>query len=126
MRFLGIDYGGKRVGIAISSEDNRLAFPKKVLPNDRNLVKAISDFCLANRVSKIILGESTNFAGEPNPIMKKVLVFKERLEKISGLPVHFEPEFMTSQEAGRIQGEKDSIDASAAAIILRSYLDRQK
>lgn len=126
MKLLGIDFGSKRVGIAISSDDNRLAFPKKVLANDKTLIPQIQEFCRINKVTGIVLGESTDYSGGHNPIMKKAQAFKTTLQKVLKLPVYWEPEFLTSQEAMRIQGEKESIDASAAAIILQSYLDKNK
>lgn len=125
MRFLGIDYGKKRVGIALSSEDNRFAFPKKVLANDAKLLPWIKSFCKENKVGGIVLGESKDFKGKHNLIMKGVLRLKEKLAKQLKIPIYFEPEFMTSQEASRISGESDTLDAQAAAIILQSYLDKQ-
>jgi putative Holliday junction resolvase len=125
MRFLGIDYGKKRVGIALSSEDNRFAFPKKVLVNERNLVVTISKFCKENNVGGVVIGESKDFKGKANLIMKDILTFKKKLESKTALPIYLEPEFMTSQEAARIAGENELLDASAAAIILQSYLNKQ-
>ena len=126
MRFLGIDYGEKRVGIALSSEDNRFAFPKKVLANDAKLLPWIKAFCRENKVGGIVLGESKDFKGKHNLIMKGVLRLKEKLAKQLDMPIYLEPEFMTSQEAARIAGDNGLLDASAAAIILQSYLDKQR
>jgi putative Holliday junction resolvase len=129
MRLLGIDFGRKKVGIALSDEDQEIAFPKIVYPNDKKLVERIVDYCVGNSVAGIILGESKNFKGEDNPIMKDILKFKAKIERASSLPVHMEPEFMSSSEAGKMRAEGDSeemIDASAAAIILQSYLDKNR
>jgi RNase H-fold protein (predicted Holliday junction resolvase) len=57
--------------------------------------------------------------------MKKITPFKEALEQALGLPVIFHTEVFTSQEAKLIQGENAMHDASAAAIILQSYIDRE-
>ena len=55
--------------------------------------------------------------------MKEIIPFVEILKSRLNLPVHMHPEFLTSQEAERLQGKNDMHDASAAAIILKSYLD---
>lgn len=141
MRFLGIDYGAKRVGIAVSDETGKLAFPYSVIANDGKLLEKItaiieklvprSDSEVRDKI-EIVMGESTNFQGEPNEIMKEIKEFKKELEEEirdkgkMGVEIHFEPEFLTSQQAKQIQGENKMHDASAAAIILQSYLDRKQ
>ena len=55
--------------------------------------------------------------------MKEITPFVKKLEDSLGLPIHMYPEFLTSQEAERLQGKNDMHDASAAALILKSYLD---
>ena len=125
MRYLGIDYGIKRVGIAFSDETGEFALPFSVLPNNDALLVAIAAICRDKNIGLIVLGESKNFAGEDNPIMKNIREFKIRLEKETGLFVHFEPEFFTSVEAGRIQGKNAKLDASAAALILKSFLEKR-
>ncbi len=126
MRFLGIDYGEKRVGIAISDEANSFAIPKGVFKNDRELVVCLKKMCEENSITEIVLGESKNYQGLPNQIMKRALVFKEEIERTLGLPVHLEPEYMTSAEAEQIQGKNEMLDASAAALLLKSYLDKHR
>jgi putative holliday junction resolvase len=125
MRYLGIDFGEKRIGIAISDEDASISFPVTVLANDDSLLKNIVDLAMQNRVETIVMGESRNFQGEINPIMWKIEVFKKHLETI-GYRVEYEPEFMTSVQASQIIGENKMLDASSAALILQSYLDKQK
>ena len=125
MRYLGIDFGQKRVGIAVSDEDGKIAFPTAVLANDPNLMKNIVDLCMKNQVETVIMGESRNYQGQINDIMWKIQGFKKQLETI-GFEVVFEPEFMTSVQASQITGENKMLDASAAAIILQSYLNKSK
>lgn len=122
---LGIDFGEKRIGLALSDEEGKIAFPQAVLPNDQNLMKGLVDVAMQNRVSTIVMGESRNFQGQINPIMWKIQEFRQKLETI-GFQVVYEPEFLTSVQASRITGENQMIDASAAAIILQSYLDKTK
>ena len=124
MRLLGIDYGTKNVGIAVGETEHGIAFPKTVLKNDGDFVSAVAAVCLVENVDQIILGESKNFKGEDNKVMKEILQFKKDLEYVSELPVILEPEFMTSAEAKHLQGENKMLDASAAALILKSYFDK--
>jgi putative Holliday junction resolvase len=123
MKYLGIDFGEKRVGIAVSDEDGKIAFPTTVLANDQNLMKNIVDLCMKNAVETVVMGESRDYQGEINTIMWKIQGFKKQLETI-GFKVVYEPEFMTSKQASQITGENKMLDASAAAIILQSYLNR--
>ncbi len=141
MKYLGIDYGEKNVGIATSDVDGLLAFPKTVLDNDKSLFENIKKILEEEKIKGIVVGESVNFVGEPNPIMKRIIPFKEKLEKEIDLPVYWQKELFTSAEAEQIQGsplrnirkedrrEKavrlEKNDASAAALILRSFLDNK-
>ncbi len=129
MKFLGIDYGSKRVGIAISDDDGSLAFPKITLENKKDLKGKIKEVCEGEKVEGIVVGESLDSKGEPNPIMKDIAVFKKHLEDELSLPVYFEAEFMTSHHAaiGGKKGEfrRETLDASAAALILQRFLDKR-
>lgn len=128
MKMLGIDYGTKRVGVAVSDEEGRLAFPHSVVENSGDadrLAKKIGEIASRAPATEIVIGESRDYAGNANPILPKILELKKRLEE-SSFTVHLEPEFMTSAQAEHLQGKHDTIDASAAAIILQSFLDKKK
>lgn len=125
-RILGIDYGSKRVGVALSDETKTIAVPMAVFPNDRFLFTEIKNMCESRDVKEIVLGESKDLKGNSNPIMKQIQLFKGELERDLNLPVHFEPEFFTSEHAKRAEGEHPLLDASAAALILQSFLDKNK
>lgn len=126
MRYLGIDYGAKNVGIAMSDERGDFAYPLKVLENTANLIYDISYISKENNIGEIVVGESKNFAQAENDIMKEIAPFVKKLEDATGMPVRMHPEFLTSMEAERLQGKNDMHDASAAALILKSYLDTKK
>ena len=123
MRYLGIDYGLKRVGIAVSDETGQFAFPLAVLENSENLISEIAEICKKNNIGKMVVGESLDFSQKENNIMKEIKLFIKILDGKTGLKIHLHPEFMTSKEAERLQGKNDMHDASAAALILKSYLD---
>jgi putative holliday junction resolvase len=124
MRILSIDFGSKNVGIAIGDSEHGLGFPKAVLKNDKMILMSVKKLVLEEKVEKIVIGESKNYKGEDNKVMGAINEFKTLLEKETGIPVVFQPEFMTSAEAEHLQGKNDMLDASAAAIILKSYFDK--
>jgi len=124
MKIIGIDYGERRVGVAISDDSRKMAFPVSVLENNDKLLQRIKEIIEKENVDKIVVGESKDFSGEPNRIMKEIEVFVKDLETQSDLTIVLEPEFLTSHQAQRYTGKNNMHDASAAAIILQSYLDR--
>lgn len=124
-RIMGIDYGEKRVGIASTDEMGQFALPRVVLENSRALSEEVLRLAREWETSKIVIGESRNFKGEANRIHTQALQFAEGLKE-SGIEVVFHPELLTSVEARHLQGENDMLDASAAALILKSYLDTNK
>jgi RNase H-fold protein (predicted Holliday junction resolvase) len=96
------------------------------LENNKKLVDELNSIICDKEITHIVLGESKNFKGEDNVIMEKMRKFKEEIENKFQKPVIFEPEFLTSHQATQFQGKNDMLDASAAAIILQSYLERAK
>ena len=123
MRFLGIDYGTKRIGIAVSDENIILAFPKGILLNNLNIFKNIGEILKTENISEIVIGESVNFKGKENIVSKEIKTFILELKDKFNLPIHEQKEFLTSVEARRFQKKKE-VDDSAAALILQRYLDR--
>ena len=122
-KIIGIDYGSVRVGVAISDQNRQFAMPFSVISNDSDLVSKIDKIAVDNEVKEIVMGESLDFKGKPNMIFLDSVDLKEKLEA-KGYAVYFEPEFMTSVQAERFQGKTALTDASAAALILQSYLDK--
>lgn len=124
MRILGIDYGTKRIGVAVSDETRKFALPVVVVKNSDIALKEIIEIAHQHEVKEIVIGESRNYKQEPNAIFEQADMFKKQLEK-AGFKVYLELEFMTSINAERFQGKNDMSDASAAALILQSYLGRE-
>lgn len=125
-KFIGIDYGTRRVGIAVSDETGTLAFPKSVLTNDRGLLARVVELSSAERASAFVLGESKDFRGADNPVARDAAAFGRDLERESGFPVHLQQEFLTSVEARRLDADPERRDAHAAAVILQRYLDAHR
>lgn len=126
MRYLGIDYGTKRVGVALSDESGTMAFPKIVLSNDERLVSALVALIEEESVGTVVIGHSLNREGAANPVHEAVTELMGDLTLETGVPIHLEPEQYTTQESLRIQGRTDKTDASAAALILNSYLTKHR
>lgn len=130
MRYLGIDFGTKRIGLAISDEAGVMGFPYGIIPNDSRLLEDLQRLIEKEKVQAIVMGESKNSSGEDNPVMRVARAFATALEEKTGLPIFFEFEAFTTQEASRgFEGErltgKFLVDASAAALILTSYLSHK-
>jgi putative Holliday junction resolvase len=125
MKFIGIDYGTKRVGVALSDEEGKIAFPKEVLPCSNRLIEELLDICIREEVGGMVVGESKNLDGSANPLMKDIDRFVSKWRRESRIPLFLEPEYMTSHQAHRVQGKHALLDASAAALILQSYLDKR-
>ena len=125
MRILGIDYGTKRIGVAVSDEKRNFALPLVVIRNSELAIREIVEIARQHEVKEIVLGESRNYKQEPNSIFEESVEFKKQLEEL-GFTVYLELEFMTSVQAERLQGKNEMSDASAAALILQSYLERVK
>ncbi len=126
MRYLGIDYGTKRVGIAMSDENGDMAFPKEVLKNDARLIENLRKIVTENEIKKVVIGESKDFKMKDNAIMTEILDLQAVIEKTFEIDALLHPEFMSSQQAEFFQGKTATTDASAATIILQSYLDTLK
>jgi putative Holliday junction resolvase len=141
VKFLGIDYGTKRVGIAISDDAGRIAFPKKIILNNGDLIKEIENIVLKEKINQIVVGESVDFSGKLNILSAQIDFFISDLEKKIKLPISKQKEFLTSAEARRPKDGKKilnqkqvhsklkqkktgHIDASAAALILQRFLDK--
>ncbi len=128
-RYLGIDYGDKRIGIAISDEDGYFAFPKVVLQNTLSVLDELKKIISLEHQSKIvevIVGLPQNFSGEDTEQTTKVRIFAEKLKKELDIEVIFENEILTSQQIKKTNvSTKKMIDASSAALILQEYLNRK-
>lgn len=128
MRHLGIDYGTKRVGLALSDDDGKMGFPHTVLNNTPALLDEITKLIEDEEVKMIVFGDSKNLDGKDNAVQEELKAFAVQLESNTGLSVAFEPEYYTTKQARDAQKlagkEAERADAVAAAIILTSYLEK--
>jgi putative Holliday junction resolvase len=131
MRYLGVDYGSKKIGLALSDEAGTMGFPHAIWTNSHDLPGKLVDLIRAQNVGAVVIGESRDLAGGDNPIAADAHRLGDLVAKLLQIPVHYEMEVFTSVEARRQhdRSEKsrkpanhDAIDDSAAALILTSYL----
>ena len=124
MKYLGIDYGAKRVGLAVSDGAGTIAFPRAAIGNDEKLLSVLVRLAEEEKVERIVVGDTRSSGGKENPVTQAVEKFKQSLANVSGIPVELVPEIWSSIEASRYaeKGNEHS-DAAAAAIILQRFLD---
>lgn len=122
-KYLGIDYGLKRVGIAISDEGGGFAFPKGIV-SPKELDDTVKNIVSEEKVVGIVIGNSVANSGEGNDILPFIKSVAKRLDAFA--PVFLQDEGFSSFEAHRYQTAAGSRDDSAAAIILQRFLDKQK
>lgn len=139
---MGIDYGTKRIGIAVSDDGGTIAFPRVILGNSPRLFEEILDIIRTESIDAIVVGKSTDTHGNRNAIQDDIDVFVEELEKLSGKKIHMEEERFTShflksfdfsksieKRTSRNRTKKpvqQAIDAQAAASILQRFLEGNK
>ena len=133
-RSLGIDFGSKRVGLALSDRSNLIASPYKTLiyVSEKELISQISLIIFENDITIVVLGLPINMKGQDTIQTNKVRNFKDSLS-ILGLPIIYEDERLSSISAKnslilqnvKTGHNKGAIDRTAAAIILQQYLDKK-
>lgn len=136
MRYLAVDLGTKRTGLALGDAITGIAQPRAVLtlPPDETLIEAIARDVEAVGPTAIILGLPLNMDGSEGPAAAAARRFAERLQQRTGLAVELQDERLTSfaaegklDRSGRTHKEKKELrDALAAAAILEDYLARKR
>lgn len=124
MRYIGIDFGRSRIGIAVSDEAGTIAFPRIVISNDANAIEAITRIVKDEKAGAIVVGDARTFSGGENKVTAEADAFADALAAASAVPLHRALEAWSSMEAARYapNGKKHD-DAAAAAIILQRFLD---
>lgn len=125
MKLMGIDYGRKRIGLATARAEDGIAFPFLVVQNGLLAAQEVATLSVSEEITQFVMGESRKLDGTHNNIHEEAAQFARELEELTGISVVFENEVYSTQQAAREQGKHASIDASAAAVILQGYLDRQ-
>jgi len=134
-RILGIDYGDVRVGLALTDRIKIIASPYKTLSNSnlKTLLNEIDYIVKKKSVESIVLGIPIGLNGRETKQTKKVILFSKKLSKFI-VPIYFEDERFSSltakksliKEKIKTGYNKELVDQRSAAIILQSFLDRNK
>jgi putative Holliday junction resolvase len=135
-RYLGIDVGTKRIGVAVADELGLTAQPVLTLERRRNLredLRSLARLCRRFDVSGIVVGNPLGLEGEIGPQAAKVQAFAAQLGELSGLPIHLWDERLTTHEAHQLlyesgrerQAHRRVVDQVAATLILQSFLDER-
>jgi putative Holliday junction resolvase len=139
MRFLGIDYGRKRIGLALSDPTALLARPWKTIQVRTDLRQAMADIVREIDVLReepdgldgVVLGHPRRLSGESNEQTPVVEALADELRRLTKLPLVLQDERLSSREAesllarreGSWRTRKALVDAAAAAVILQDFLD---
>lgn len=132
-RILAIDYGQKRIGLALSDEMQLTAQPLQTLArtNRRNDLRRLREIARRNEVRRIVVGHPVHLDGATSEMAQEAAAFARRIEKELGLPVELADERLTSWEAREMlaatpkKSRSRGVDELAAAILLRDYLARR-
>ncbi|MFA6608623.1 MAG: Holliday junction resolvase RuvX [Candidatus Paceibacterota bacterium] len=126
MKYLGIDFGSKKIGFAQSDDDGRMAFPLMISPNDKSLLKDTLELIREMKFGTVVIGESVDTKGKPNPVAKEARAFGTQIENAADVIIKFEKEWYSTVEARKQPGKEGSheVDDQAAAIVLQRYLDK--
>lgn len=133
MRYLALDHGTKRIGVAVSDELKMIAQPLEFIPTepfDAFLVR-LKQILREKEVELVFVGMPRNMDGSYGPATEKVREFIAAITPEIGVPIRTLDERLTSAQANRVllQGNvrradrKEKVDAMAAAILLQSHLD---
>ncbi len=126
MKYLGIDFGSKKVGFAQSDDEGRMAYPLMISPNDGMLLKDTLELIREMKFGVVVIGESVDTKGKPNPIAKDARAFAMKIENAMDVKIVFEKEWYSTVEARKQPGNEGNheVDDQAAAIVLQRYLDK--
>jgi len=136
-RYLGLDVGNRRIGVAVSDELGLTAQPVMTLERRRNPREDLRSLArLARRygVSGIVVGHPLHLSGDDSAQAKKTREFAAELGELTGLPVHLRDERLTTREAHQILYEagharnehRRVVDQVAAAMVLQDFLDSER
>lgn len=134
MRILGIDYGQKRIGMAMSDPLKITSQPMPFLPNDKNMWANLKKFIEENEISEIVIGLPITMKGTDSEMTVEVEKFSKELESIVSMPIILQDERLSTMEsekfliAANVSRDKRKLvrDSMAACIILQDYLERRQ
>ncbi|HET9794485.1 MAG TPA: Holliday junction resolvase RuvX [Thermoanaerobaculia bacterium] len=123
MRYLAVDFGERRIGLATSDATGLIATPRKTVlrTSDRAAIGEIGDFARTEEVEGLVVGLPHHADGRENALAPRVRSFARKLSDALALPVEFVDEHLTSRAAADRYPSAE-IDAAAAAVLLDDFL----
>jgi putative holliday junction resolvase len=136
LRYLGLDVGNRRIGVAVSDELGLTAQPVLTLERKRSRredLRSLARLCRRFGVAGIVVGNPLHLKGDASPQAAKTQAFAAELGELTGLPIHLWDERLTSHEAHQIlyeagrkrQEHRRVVDQVAAVLILQGFLDEK-
>jgi len=136
-RYLGLDVGNRRIGVAVTDELGLTAQPVMTLErgrNGRDDLRRLARLARKYGVVGIVVGNPVHLSGEVSPQAEKTQAFAAELGALSGLPIHLWDERLTTHEAHQIlyeagharQEHRQVVDQVAATLILRAFMENKQ
>ncbi len=133
MRYLAIDYGARRTGLAICDQSETIASPYGMIQGHKNIIEKISEIVDQGNVEAVVVGLPLNMDDSIGPQAKLAMKFAKELENELTVPVHFQDERLSSFAAHEkltraeipLKKQKRYVDAIAAAEILQAFLENK-
>jgi putative Holliday junction resolvase len=123
-KILAIDWGGRRIGLAVCDESRNFTFARSRIDNRFDLAKTeIKNFVEYERIVGIILGLPLRLNGEDSDTTRKVRQFAIELETVLDIPIALFDESLTSFEASESGADKDHIDSESARLLLENAIN---
>jgi putative Holliday junction resolvase len=134
MRYLAIDYGTKRTGLALCDPSETIVSPLTVIEGRKNLIEKILEAIASENIDAVVFGLPLNMDGTIGPQAKMTTQFVEELKKRTSVPIYFQDERLSSFVAeeklapAEFTRKKKArrLDAIAAAQILEAFLEQKK
>lgn len=140
MKYLGVDYGKKNIGLAISDSEGKVAMPFGIFENNKNFLETFLSIIEQEKIEAVVFGQSLNLEGEENKINQEIKNFAENIKQggKASLLIFFQDERFTSMQSKwgteknirrpekkpRGISSNKKIDDKAATLILQSFLDK--
>lgn len=127
MKYFGVDFGRRKIGLAVGEDTTRIAVPFGLLPGGDDAAFRLSEFAKSEGAEAFVVGlPIPTEAHQSEEQLERTVAFMNELADLSGLPIFVVDEQFTSAEARRVQKEYGATaeeDALAAMLILQAYLD---
>ncbi|HOX21489.1 MAG TPA: Holliday junction resolvase RuvX [Candidatus Paceibacterota bacterium] len=139
MRFLGIDYGSKKIGLATAEGELKIAIPRPTFhyKDKEELFSYLKKFIKEEEINQVVVGLPISLSFQETQISQEVREFVDKLKKVISVPIDLENELLSTKEAesqksvifrkikSRAPQKEVDLDSQAAAIILESYFHRK-